>query len=63
MTRTALSVLADMLDADDVYDRLVDVMAEARDEAPRMRDEDGEPIDADSAVVLDAIIRTLRATR
>jgi hypothetical protein len=47
--------LADLLDRDDIYDFVVDVMADARDKAPR------DDNDRDSAEVLDEVIAALRA--
>lgn len=54
--------LADLLDRDDVFDVMAGAIADSRDRAARLRDEDGEPADRDSMLVLEDVIATLRAT-
>lgn len=54
-----LRALAKLLSDPAVFDVVFNLIADARDDAPRVRDVDGEPIDADSGDVLEYVIAAL----
>jgi hypothetical protein len=60
MTPAEARQLADLLDRDDVWERVADALDAARDKGPRARDDDGEVCDRNSSDVLDDVITTLR---
>lgn len=53
--------LADLLNRDAVFDVIAGAIADARDCAPRLRDDEGQPADRDSGDVLEDVIAALRA--
>lgn len=54
------AALVALLDDDRTFDVVSGAIQDARDKAPRVRDDHGAPIDRDSGEVLEDVIKTLR---